>query len=203
MCEPFMNSNAEATIDDLYRVRGKAELVRGRIVTMPPAGGFEGMATAAICGSLHDYAQGTKRDNALGRTVGFVVDLPHRKSFCPDASFHVGPLTIKFVDGPPIFAVEIRSEDEYGPAAEEEMAAKRADYFATGSKVVWDVDLHGPDVVRVFRSCDPEHPIIYRRGQLADAEPAVPGWAMPVDDLFRHEQRQANRDLTSEVGKHK
>ena len=26
--------------------------------------------------------------------------------------------------------------------------------------------------------------IIFRRGEIADAEPAVPGWRMAVDDLF-------------------
>ena len=26
--------------------------------------------------------------------------------------------------------------------------------------------------------------IVCRRGQIAEAEPALPGWRMPVDDLF-------------------
>ena len=67
------------------------------------------------------------------------------------------------------------------------MAEKRADYFAAGTQVVWDVDLESPDVVRVHRASDPEHPTIYRRGEIAEAEPAVPGWTMPVDDLFPQE----------------
>jgi len=25
---------------------------------------------------------------------------------------------------------------------------------------------------------------VFRRGEVADAEPAVPGWRMPVDELF-------------------
>jgi Uma2 family endonuclease len=84
-----------------------------------------------------------------------------------------------------VFAVEIRSENDYGPAAEREMAAKRADYFAAGTLVVWDVDLLGDETVRVFRSSDPENPTVYRRGVDAEAEPAVPAWTMPVDELFR------------------
>jgi Uma2 family endonuclease len=91
---------------------------------------------------------------------------------------------MKFVSGPPEFAVEVRSEGDIGPAAEQEMAEKRADYFAAGTKVVWDVDLQSQDTVRVYRASDPEHPNIYRRGQSAEAEPALPGWSMPVDDLF-------------------
>ena len=35
------------------------------------------------------------------------------------------------------------------------MVAKRADYFAAGTLVVWDVDLLSSDVVRVYRSTAP------------------------------------------------
>jgi hypothetical protein len=49
----------------------------------------------------------------------------------------------------------------------------------------WDVDLLRADVVQVYRASDPDHPTIYRRGDIAEAEPAVPGWRMAVDDLFR------------------
>ncbi len=47
---------------------------------------------------------------------------------------------MRFIEGPPTFAVEVRSENAYTPAAEIEIAAKRADYFAAGTLVVWDVD---------------------------------------------------------------
>jgi Uma2 family endonuclease len=90
---------------------------------------------------------------------------------------------MKFYQGAPVFAVEVRSEGDYGPRAERRMAAKRADYFAAGTLVVWDVDLLSDDVVRVHRVGEKEL-TIYRRGQVAEAESAVPGWTMPVDDLF-------------------
>jgi Uma2 family endonuclease len=64
------------------------------------------------------------------------------------------------------------------------MAAKRADYFACGTQVVWDVDLLSNDVIRSYKASDPDHPLIFRRGEIADAEPAVPGWQVPVDELF-------------------
>ena len=55
------------------------------------------------------------------------------------------------------------------------LAAKRADYFAAGTQVVWDVDLLSEEVVRVYRAGAPSTPTIYRRGEVAEAEPAVPG----------------------------
>jgi Uma2 family endonuclease len=91
---------------------------------------------------------------------------------------------MKFLPEAPIFVVEVRSEGDYGPAAEREMAAKRADYFAAGTKVVWDVDLLSDDIVRVYRADSPLSPKVYRRGESAEAEPAVPGWAFPVEELF-------------------
>jgi len=64
------------------------------------------------------------------------------------------------------------------------MADKRRNYFAAGTLVVWDVDVLRDQVVRVYRASDPGHPTMYRRGEVAEAEPAVPGWSMPVDRLF-------------------
>ncbi len=80
--------------------------------------------------------------------------------------------------------VEVRNESGYGPAAERAMAEKRADYFACGTLVVWDVDLLSEDVIRSYKVNDPDHPAIFRRGDIADAEPAVSGWRRPVNDLF-------------------
>jgi hypothetical protein len=31
---------------------------------------------------------------------------------------------------------------------------------------------------------EPNRPTVYRRGEVAEAEPALPGWSMPVDELF-------------------
>jgi hypothetical protein len=64
------------------------------------------------------------------------------------------------------------------------MAEKRDDYFATGALVVWDVDLLGDEVIRAYTADDPDHPHIFRRGEIADAEPAVPGWRFEADKLF-------------------
>src|SRR5207253_3247087 len=98
---------------------------------------------------------------ALPDNVAFTVNLPHRRSFAPDAAFYVGELRMGFLEGAPRFAVQVRSESDYGPAAERKLARKRADYFAAGTLVVWDVDLLGADVVRVYRAREPERPTVY------------------------------------------
>lgn len=181
-----MKTTAPATIADLYRVpeNGKAEIVNGELLRMSPTGGRPGRAGAAIYVSLRQHEKLGAGGSAYPDNVGFIVDLPHRKSFSPDAAFHVSSApTMRFVEGAPAFAAEVRSEGEYGEVAEQAMARKRADYFAAGTLVVWDVDLLSDEVVRAFRAGWPE-PQVYRRGEIANAEPAVPGWRMPVDDLF-------------------
>ena len=58
--------------------------------------------------------------------------------------------------------------------------------------MVWDVDLLGDDTVRVYRAETPNQPTIYHRGERAEAEPAVPGWSLNVDDLFPGENAGEN-----------
>ena len=182
-----MSTKVEATIEDLYKVKQKAEIVNGEIILMSPTGSLPGYAGDEIFSSLRQYSK-REKCRAVGDNKAFVVNLSHRKSFSPDAALYVGKASgMKFYNGAPVFAVEVRSEGDYGPRAEREVAAKRADYFAAGTLVVWDVDLLSEDVVRVYRATDTANPTLYRRGEIAEAEPAVPGWTIPVDDLFPEE----------------
>ena len=181
-----MKTRTPATVEDLYRVPedAKAEIVNGELVLMSPTGALPSLASGAIYASLRRHQHTVGGGTAYPNNSAFIVTLPNRRSFSPDAAFHRSTTrTMKFVEGAPVLAAEVRSECDYGPKAEEAMARKRADYFAAGTLVVWDVDLLGEDVVRVHRAGQAE-PTVYRRGQEAEAEPAVPGWRMSVDELF-------------------
>src|SRR5258705_2824895 len=182
-----MSTKTEATVDDLYRVpeNGKAEIVNGELVLMPPTGGVPGRAAGEIYVSLRDYERRVGGGYAFPDNIGFIVNLPHRRSFSPDAAFYKGELRGGlFLEGAPVFAVEIRSSDDYGPAAEKRMAAKRVDYFAAGTLVVWDVDVLREKLVRVYRASEPVIPTIYRSDEAAEAEPALPGWTMAVNNIL-------------------
>src|SRR5260370_39145278 len=116
-----MRTGAEATIEGLYRVEenGKAEIVNGELVLMSPTGDMPGAAAGEVFVSLRDFARRTKTGRAYGDNIGFIVNLPNRRSFSPDAAFYVGPRSGgKFLEGAPIFAVEVRSEGDYGRRAE-------------------------------------------------------------------------------------
>jgi Uma2 family endonuclease len=187
----------KATVDDLRRVAGdaKAELVSGKVVLMSPTGGIPGRAGGRIYNSLDRYEQETGLGYAFPDNVGFLVDLPDRQSFSPDAAFFIGAEPdMQFPLGAPAFAAEVRSENDYGPQAERAIAAKRADYFAAGTQVVWDVDLLSDEVIRCYRADAPDTPRVFHRGEIADAEPALPGWRFPVDDLFPPRRHPASSD---------
>ena len=177
-----------ATIDDLYRVEGKAELIGGRIIPLMATGRRPNLVAGRIYRDLADHADATGCGEAYTDNMGFAVPelSTGRQSFSPDVSYYVGPFPdnpMRFVDGPPTFAVEVRSENDYGPAADEDYAAKRADYFEAGTLVVWDVDPEA-ETVAVYRIDSPTSPVVYGRGQEAEAEPAVPGWRIAVDRIF-------------------
>jgi Uma2 family endonuclease len=177
-----------ASLDDLHRIEGKAELIAGRIVHLMPTGFRPGQVGGRIYRSLDDHAVTTGRGVALPDNVAFVVPelASGRQTFSPDASFFDGMLPsdeMDFIEGPPTLAVEVRSKGDYSKAAETLMAAKRADYFEAGTPVVWDVDPRA-ELVRVYRADAPDQPTVFGRGQVADAEPAVPGWRLSVDQIF-------------------
>ena len=177
-----------ATLDDLYREEGKAELVGGRIVRFMASGYLPSRVAGTIFSSLLAYESAAGRGVAFGDGMGYAVPgMPSgRESFSPDVSYHVGPVPenlMRFIEGAPTFAVEVRSENDYGPSAEVEMAAKRADYLLAGTRVVWDVDPLA-ETVTAYHATAPAQPVVYRRGDTAHAEPALPGWRMSVDEIF-------------------
>ncbi|HVG45354.1 MAG TPA: Uma2 family endonuclease [Longimicrobium sp.] len=175
----------EATVADLHYLKGKAEIVDGRLEVIAPASFAASRAAGAILSGLMTYGDEHDGGWAFGSTLAYLVDLPHRKSLCPDAAWYTGPRAgAGFPPIAPVFAAEIRDDADYREEYEDHFTAKRADYFAAGTQVVWDVDVLREELIRVYRADDPENPTIYRRGEVAEAEPAVPGWRFPVDELF-------------------
>jgi Uma2 family endonuclease len=177
-----------ATLDDLYRVDGKAELIAGRIVPLMATGRRPNRVVSRIFRSLDDFAQATGTGEAYTDNMGFAVPplASGRESFSPDASYFLGPFPsneMRFLDGPPVFAVEVQSDNDYGDKAEAARAAKRGDYFEAGTQIVWDVDPVNDRILK-YANDAPDLPTVFARGQKADAEPAVPSWTIALDSIF-------------------
>jgi hypothetical protein len=178
-----------ATVDDLYRVDGKAELIAGRIVHLMATGRRPNVVASRIVSGLDDFAEAIGEGEAYTDNIGYVVPVlsSGRESFSPDASYFLGPFSeneMRLLDGAPVFAAEVRSENDYGAAAEASQAAKRRDYFEAGTAVVWDVDPINERILK-YTSAASDQPKLFIRGEHADAEPAVPGWKLSVDEVFK------------------
>src|SRR2546423_7784978 len=91
MTEPFMTTGVttRATLDDLYREEGKAELIGGRIVRIMPSGDLPGDVAEEVFISLRTYAKVTARGIVHADGAGVAIpELPSgRESFSPDASY--------------------------------------------------------------------------------------------------------------------
>ena len=175
-----------ATLEDLMKFDGKAELIGGRIVEFMASGRLPNRIAKRILRSLDDYAESIGVGEAFTDNLGYAVDPPlisGRQSFSPDASYHAGPFPsndMGFIECAPTFAVEVRSENDYGRSAETAIADKRADYFEAGTLAVWDVD----PLARTIILHTPTSETTFRAGDLAHAEPALPGWTLDVAALF-------------------
>lgn len=184
-CDRQLAPDVEFLFDRLMQLEERAEIVDGRIIIAPPRGAWQAQVAGEIMVSLHDFVRGRLAGHVVGGGAVFCVNLPHRATFTPDTGDYVGPVAgMEPFEGAPVFAVEIRSLSDYGPRAERLLAEKRADYFACGTQVVWDVKLCSNDVVKVYRASAPDQPVVYRPGDIADAEPAVTGWTVPVSSLL-------------------
>lgn len=167
-----------ATLDDLYRTPGKAELIGGRIVELMATGIRPNEVAANIYVGLRGHAAQTKRGKAFTDNMGFAVPtLPSgRESFSPEASYYEGPLPanlMRFVQGPPNFGAEVRSEYDYGPTAEAQLAIKRDEYFLAGTQ------LFGMSIRKPKRSIVTGRP---RHGSPSSSGAAT--WPMP-NPLYR------------------
>lgn len=179
----------ESTIEDLYKVpeNGKAELIDGEIVQMSPTQLGPNIASGRIFSSLDAYAEQEQNGYAFTDNMAFIVS-PGRRTFSPDAAYYLGEprnALNEYIEDAPTLAVEVRSDGDYGAGAERKMARKRAEYFAAGTLVVWYVDVLREMVVRVYRASEPDKAVVYGKGEVAEAERAVPGWRFGVDAIFR------------------
>lgn len=179
-------------VEELMRTEGKAEIIDGKVVKLMSTGKLPNRAAGRIYASLLNYEDDFGGGVAITDNAGFLCDLPNRRSFSPDAAFYSGPDQeddMKFLPEPPIFAVEVRSENDYGRRAEAAITAKIVDYFAAGTLVVWDIDLRNEDVIAKFTAPDAGNPQLFQRGDVADAGEAVPNWTFAVDSLFPSTRR--------------
>ncbi len=168
--------------DDNWRY----ELVRGELRKMP----FNGMLHGATAGrtllSLARYVDSFDLGTVYMTGTGFVIGRNPDHVRAPDASFVSRDReqdTEFYFEGAPDLVVEVISPDELYIDVEE----KIFDWLEAGTRIVIVVLLNTRTnksryIVKVYRS--PKHLRTLTQEDTLDGGDVVPGWTMPVRDIF-------------------
>ena len=181
------------TADDLLAMPDdgfRYELVRGELRKMSPPGWGHGKYSASVVRSLDGHVWANRLGDAATET-GFRLASNHVRA--PDAAFvraeraDAEQDTDGFFPGPPDLAVEVISpSDRY-----REVAEKVADWLAAGTLAVITVNprnrtvgIHRPHA----------EVVVLNEGDILEVQDVVPGWRMPVSEIFRVRSTESNRN---------
>jgi Uma2 family endonuclease len=161
----------------------RRELVRGRLVREPPAGYEHGRLGSRLLLRVARHVEERALGETLGSETGFILfeDPPTVRApdvafvsagRVPDAGSRAG-----FARLAPDLAVEVVSPSN----RLSEIQDKALDYLAAGSRLVWVLEPEGKRVV-VYRTREDIR--ILMEGDVLDGEDVLPGFSVPVAELF-------------------
>jgi Uma2 family endonuclease len=174
------------TADELARLprgRSRHELVRGELRTMPPAGFEHGGVSIRIGNPLANYVLAQQLGEVVIGEVGFQLTTDPDTVRAPDVAFvaaerlpRVGVVR-GWWQGAPDLAVEVISPNDLYTEVDE----KVAEWLEYGTRLVFVVNPRRRTVA-VHRSGQPVR--ILTEADVLEGEDVVPGWSLPVGDLF-------------------
>ncbi len=185
---PMPGTATEADLDEINRrKRGIFELVEGVLVEKP-MGKLESLLAGAIIAIFRAFV--------LPRNLGIItapdgmMRLAPTIYRAPDIAFISwaripgGHLTEEaLAEAIPDLAIEVLSPSN----TKAEMARKRREYFEAGVRLVWEVD---PKTRTVAVYDAPERSTVLDITQTLDGGAVLPGFVLPLADLFEELDRQ-------------
>ena len=164
--------------DDGYRY----ELVRGKLRKMAPTGGEHGWIESDINGSLIPFVKANNLGRTFGGNTGFLLEQGPDHVRAPDVAFvrrerveAIGR-QIRYWPEAPDLAIEVISPDDRYTEVNE----KVADWLAAGTRMVVVVNPRN----RTVNVHTPDSAITLEMGDTLDGGDVVPGWQMPLADVF-------------------
>ena len=165
--------------DDGYRY----ELVRGELRQMPLAGGEHGRIAADIVGSLVTHVKANNLGKVYTAEPGFWIERDPDHVRAPDVAFvrrerveSIGRTTGYWPEAPDLAVEVISPNDRYT-----EVDEKVADWLAVGTRMVVVVNPRNRSV-KAHRS--PTDAVTLTIEDTLDGGDVVPGWQMPIADIF-------------------
>jgi len=174
------------TAEDLFRMPEdgfRYELVRGELIQMPPAGEEPGSIVVRLSWRLAQYVETNHLGIVLAAETGFQLEQDPNTVRAADVAFvrrerveQTGVLK-GYRPGAPDLAVEVISpHDSYSKVKE-----KALKWLDAGAKMVVIVDPSEQDVT-LYRSREDVR--VLTKNETLDGGDVVPGWTMPVKELF-------------------
>ncbi len=158
------------------------ELVEGVITTMAPSGGGHGKLAVRLSSRLTTYVEAHKLGEVFVET-GCIIRRNPDVVLSPDVAFISyerlpgGVLPEGFIDGTPDLVAEIISPNDLYT----EVAEKVAQWLTAGTRMVLVINPRRRTVI-VHRATSTSTPLT--EDDQIDGADAVPGWTMPVRELF-------------------
>ena len=162
----------------------RRELVRGEVRTTAPAGSAHGRISINLAWSLADHVKSQDLGVVFAAETGFKISSDPDTVRAPAAAFvrrerieAVGE-TEGYWPGAPDLVVEVVSPNDRFAEVEETVA----DWLAAGTRVVLIANPRGKTMT--VRHSEREAPIL-SEGETIGGGEAVPGWTLPVADVYR------------------
>ncbi len=161
---------------------GRCELLRGELVMMSPAGSEHGDIVNNIAYFLTQHVRGHNLGKVKTGEPGFIVERNPDTVRAPEVAFvradrlHLDPGP-PFFPGHPDLAIEVVSPSD----AATEVLSKVHMWLDAGCESVWVVDPK-EQAISIYRR-DGTHRV-RRAGETLDDEPLLPGFALPIDEVF-------------------
>jgi len=157
------------------------ELVNGELLTMTPSFALHGMIAGLIASSLGHHVSTNRLGHVLVADAGYLLQRGPDTVRAPDVSFVRKGRAIEdaFLSGAPDLAVEVLSSGDRAKQVE----AKIGEYLRAGAQMVIVIDPRN------------ETASVHTAGSITrlsiddalDGGDVVPGWRLPLRDLFETE----------------
>ncbi|MCY4578474.1 MAG: Uma2 family endonuclease [Chloroflexi bacterium] len=174
------------TADDLLGMADdglRYELVRGELLRIMGTGLEHALIADNCYGSIRDYVRNANLGRVFTSQLGYRLASDPDTVRIPDLAFirrerleAVGVIKGYF-PGPPDLAIEVISpNDRY-----RDVESKLSDYFAARTRMVILLEPDGR-TAKVYRS--PTDVVVLMEADTLDGADVVPGWRMPVSEIF-------------------
>jgi Uma2 family endonuclease len=183
LTRPLTAADLAALPSDLPSGTVRYELWKGELRIMSPTGEVHGGAEGAIVEFLRVLGQRAGHGRLRCGEVGIVLSRNPDTVVGADAVFLTKDQLPSrrsregYLETIPALIVEVRSKND----TDIEVADKVAAYLAAGARAVWVAD-PGQTTLAVHRSGQP--PVVLQVGDTLTAEDIIPGFAVPVSELF-------------------